>query len=680
MFIGPNTGQRRRINTSATRKPETGSSWVRGLVAAAIGLIGCVAIWIAAPLNNFFIVSTRISDDYLPIAALFILLVLAFVINPLLGLCRSAWKLTSRQLIVIMGMVLVASVLPGQGLLQGLPYGLAGSSIKASAEPRTAQFYKDAKLPPSLFPDKLGYEEKVTASDSLLYGLLPSEHTPWNAWIGPLVSWAPLFLFYALMMTALARIVVPQWRDNEHLAFPLLEIYRPLAEAPAGKHLFGGLFRKRRFWAAAGLVFFLYLLSGANLYYPSSVPAIPLKWNLSRCFTEGPLQNLPGYYSSSRIYFTFVGIAFMLTARISFSIWFTMVGYGIYQVIHMSYFPPYRWETMGDQRAGVVVVLVAVILWLGRARWAEVARSLFRPAPTPAERQNRTIGWMFLIGMAGMAAWFVWAGAKPLWAFVFVCSGFTACLLIARVVAETGLPFLRIFDWDPLSIMDVCSVPFVGAATMFIGRIAGLLFHFGTRISAAVMATHVFALEDRAESKRPRRFGPLLVTTFIIGVPVLGAVLIYSAYRFESSLSGGARPTAEAFTTFDWMPAAAEKWQQQGVSSSPLYNRTGHIILGIMYATVTLWLCMRFPAWPLHPVGFLVIWTYYGEVIWASVFIGWLARALVVRYGGARLYNDAKPVCLGLIFGELMATVFWSVLPAVVALLGHPYVNVPIRP
>jgi len=77
-------------------------------------------------------------------------------------------------------------------------------------------------------------------------------------------------------------------------------------------------------------------------------------------------------------------------------------------------------NTVNDHRAGAALVLLAVILWLGRARWKEVGRALLRSSDTEAERRNRRDGWMFLFGMLGMAAWFIWAGAAPDWAFVFV--------------------------------------------------------------------------------------------------------------------------------------------------------------------------------------------------------------------------------------------------------------------
>lgn len=655
------------------------SSGLRTFIASLIGFVSCIGIWISAPYVSYLMGGPQISDDYLPIGALLIILLFALVINPLLGLCRSSWKLTTRQMIIILGMVLVGSFLSGQGLLKGLPYSLAGACIKSSTEQKTADIYQESRLQRSLFPDNLGYNEKVFASERLTTGLRRNESIPWKAWVRPLISWAPLFIFYGLMMIGLARIVVPQWRDTERLSFPLLEIYRPLVQAPEKDRLFGSTFRQGKFWIAAGTVFLLHFLAGSSKQWSGSVPAVPLNWNIADCFTGDLMTNAPWYFSASSIYFTYVAIAFFVTTRISFSIWFTMIAYGVYQMIRITYYPPYNWDTINDHRSGVALVLTITILWLGRARWKEVASSLLRLGGTDKERENFKVGWMFLIGMLGMAAWFIWAGTSPGWAFIFVTTGFVACLLISRVVAETGLPFLRIYDWNPLALMNITGIPFVGVATYFLGWIAQTLYHVGTRISGAAMATEVFALEEPAIKERTRSFNSLLWVTLIAGVIVVSTALVYYGYRFDSNLIGDP-PFAKASTSFDNLTDTVTSWKEQGVMEKPYYSKAGNTLAGAAIAGILMWLCMRFPAWPLHPVGFLMLFSYYGEVIWASVFIGWLAKTLIVRYGGSSLYSKAKPFFLGLIFGELIAAVFWCVLSMALSFTGNTYLMIPVRP
>jgi hypothetical protein len=79
------------------------------------------------------------------------------------------------------------------------------------------------------------------------------------------------------------------------------------------------------------------------------------------------------------------------------------------------------------------------------------------------------------------------------------------------------------------------------------------------------------------------------------------------------------------------------------------------------------------PRFPFHPVGLLFVYTWYMDQIWVSIFIGWLLKVLVVRYGGARLYEAAIPFFFGLILGEVMAAAFWVVVAVLMVAVGRPY-------
>ena len=91
------------------------------------------------------------------IRSLFVLLLVVLVVNPLLRLIKPRWALTRAQLAIILGTLLVASVLPGQGFSM-LPYSLAGTCVRVSTEKQLADAYSKADLPAGMFPDKLGYE------------------------------------------------------------------------------------------------------------------------------------------------------------------------------------------------------------------------------------------------------------------------------------------------------------------------------------------------------------------------------------------------------------------------------------------------------------------------------------------------------------------------------------------
>jgi hypothetical protein len=82
---------------------------------------------------------------------------------------------------------------------------------------------------------------------------------------------------------------------------------------------------------------------------------------------------------------------------------------------------------------------------------------------------------------------------------------------------------------------------------------------------------------------------------------------------------------------------------------------------------------LRYESWPLHPVGFLLCSSYVMQTIWLSVFIGWLAKVLVLRFGGMDLFRAARTFFLGLVIGEAAAAGFWLIVSLVRVAMGLDY-------
>ena len=71
----------------------------------------------------------------------------------------------------------------------------------------------------------------------------------------------------------------------------------------------------------------------------------------------------------------------------------------------------------------------------------------------------------------------------------------------------------------------------------------------------------------------------------------------------------------------------------------------GLIMGGLMLArAVFLW-------WPLHPIGYVVGPVWILDHLWFNMFLAWLVKVIVLRYGGVRLYLRTRPFFLGIILG-----------------------------
>ena len=67
-----------------------------------------------------------------------------------------------------------------------------------------------------------------------------------------------------------------------------------------------------------------------------------------------------------------------------------------------------------------------------------------------------------------------------------------------------------------------------------------------------------------------------------------------------------------------------------------------------------------FPLSHFHPAGYVIgssNWT--GGWLWFSIFMSWLIKITVLRFGGIRLYRRVYPIFLGLLLGEFIVGGSW---------------------
>jgi hypothetical protein len=667
------------MEPTAQSENTVASSWLSTAVAILVGLLGSCIIWIITPYNNQIIGNTHISDSYLPVAALFILLIILWCVNPLLRLCRFPWPLRGPQLALITGIMLMASMLPGQGLLRMLPYALAKAPVNIQTNAVLDRVYKQMDLPPGLFPDKMGFGEKTPVVNYFLTQLPPGGSIPWQAWVPPLLAWGILLVFIWLMMSGLGLIVFPQWRYNERLAFPLVTLQQSFIEEPGEGRLFASLFRQRAFWIAVIGVFILQLMYGANRYAPEVFPAIPLEWNLSGMFTEEPLNYLPYWIPTQRLYFIFIGVAFFMPMRIGFSIWFFVIVYALYSAFKQAYFPPYYAGTVNDHRFGAMLALTVGVLWLGRAHWREVARSLVKHADSAVDRYNRHSAIIFLGGCAGIYAWLLWVGVGLGYALALVTFGVMVTLLITRIVAETGMAYMRI-DSSLYNFLTPKLMVVVGPAGIFFTAVFNMLFSMASRTNHTTFFTHAVALDEKKGFRHHIRLAYISIAVLVIGLMVCGAAHLFYTYHHSTTLDGKEQPVSEWGTRqLDDANTRLEQLDSKNFIASP-YKKWPQITFGAGLAGLLQWACITIPQWPIHPIGLLMVNTYFANIAWFSIFLGWLIHLLIIHYGGARLYRDARPLFMGLIVGEILAAVCWCIIPFIIYRMGSPYIVVPILP
>jgi len=59
--------------------------------------------------------------------------------------------------------------------------------------------------------------------------------------------------------------------------------------------------------------------------------------------------------------------------------------------------------------------------------------------------------------------------------------------------------------------------------------------------------------------------------------------------------------------------------------------------------------------------------------LWFSYFLGWLIKFLVVKFGGQSVYLSLRRFMLGIIIGEALAVIFWTIIAWYTGVNGGTY-------
>ena len=221
---------------------------------------------------------------------------------------------------------------------------------------------------------------------------------PWGAWIVPLAAWSALVLLSYAMLACLSVMLRAQWSRREALAFPLLRL--PLEMTQGMDDDKPSFFRNGAMWIGFGVAAFLGLVNGLSLYFPD-VPAVPLRLDLTIYFVDAPWNQIG--LTPLVVWPIVVGIAFLLTSEVSFSLWFFywFVKFQYIAAYFLGYMPSTLPTHIGAtaaagaksftsfQQIGAFLTYAGFVFWLGREHFAHIAARAFgRARATPTRKMK----------------------------------------------------------------------------------------------------------------------------------------------------------------------------------------------------------------------------------------------------------------------------------------------------
>ncbi len=84
----------------------------------------------------------------------------------------------------------------------------------------------------------------------------------------------------------------------------------------------------------------------------------------------------------------------------------------------------------------------------------------------------------------------------------------------------------------------------------------------------------------------------------------------------------------------------------------------------------------RFVGFPIHPIGLAIGIPHPVPMIWPSVFMAWLLKALILKYGGPRLYTRLRPFFLGMVLGAFATAGIWLIIDSFTGMAGNRLITI----
>ncbi len=635
------------------------------LRSLVIGAALSLAIGVGEPYGAFVIMGTRMSGLNGP-AAFFLFFLWVGVVQVVLGLIHRRLVLGKGELLTIYIMMVVATAFSGgerNGFCMMLLGSAAGVSYLATPENNWAERVHPYVAKWMVPQDELGIRW-------FFEGIPEGESIPWGMWLSPLLWW--LLFMVALWMASICAMVIlrRQWVEHEHLIYPITKVPLAMVQPPPGGSLVAPFFKSGLMWVGLSLSFGRESLNALHHYFPI-VPVVPTHF--------GSLTLLPRFANVGfSLNLMILGFAYFLKADVMFGMWvfyalrrleegvLHMTGLGIGEALSNYGGGGGVRGLLAHQSIGAMLALVLFGLWMARGHLREVFRKAFRGDASVDDSDEimsyRTAVWGVILGVIGMSVW-LWRAGLPLWAgLLFLFGALVTFVSLTRIIAEAGLPmvFPRNIPLD--FVVSGIGVRYIGPAGM---AALGPTVIWTESLASTMMAHTATGLKLTGEIASRKRW--LLLALAI-------AILVSAVSTFWMSLSVAYREGGiNVARSVSYLPDFTWAYVASRVEENAGPNGLGWLIrlIGAGVMTGLLLMQRRFLWWPLHPLGFVVSMDRVMDTAWFPVFLAWLIKTVLLKYGGLKAYQSLIPVFYGLILGQFVAGGFWLIVDYFTGMLGN---------
>jgi len=632
--------------------PRTNPLAYSGITARSviIGMVAVICQCLATPYNDFHVGGTYLAGNHLPIAVVFVMLVFVLGINTLLKRLKSGAELQGSELLIIWGMMLVASGIPSSGLMRYLVPLAVSPFYFATPENEWITLFHQ------YLPDWMVVKDPKAVF--YFYEQLPEgDAIPWKAWVKPIVGWSAFVLIFYFVTICWTVILRKQWVEHERFTFPLVQLPVEMFQPASGNSLLNRFFKSRLMWSGAAIPIILHGLKGLHLYFPA-IPSPPLYFPIAQFFTEKPLSALNWWPSVNLFIFpSVVAIVYLLTLEISFSFWFFfLLGKMETVLIYATGSKVNQWDFHQNQQMGALLVFIGFILFIGKRHFGRAFATLFRKQASNDTNEPLPYIWAVggMIGGILLLTLICSLAGMSVWVALFILGIFLAITTVGTwMVTNGGLMFILYSFLPGEYLITLFGSGRVNAPSWtLVAYERVLMFDMREILMPSVMNNFKLA-EPLRLKQRPFLLAMGIAIVLAMGVSYYSSIdlaYIHGAVNLQHW-------TYMISTTSPFNRLTSILQHPTGIE----LERLGSFIFGGAAMFGMLWMRHHYLWWKLHPIGSLMMTSYATYCFWGSFFIGWFLKYATLKFGGVAYYRKLRPLILGVVLGECFIGGIWII-------------------
>ncbi len=633
---------------------------------AAVGANGRAVTWrsvalclLLLPINAYWVVQmevVRYSAHPTTISLLFntvfILLCLTLLNR---GLLRIAPRIALErgELLLVYSVLCIGSCVAGHDMLQVFVPMLTWSFRHADGSNNWANVINPYLRKGLFVSDEQIYKGYYLGNDSI-----------WH--VKYLVAWLPVVTIWTLFVTMLLFVMLcvnailrKQWTDNERLTYPIVQLPLQITNEQAFQKQ--GLFRNRLFYIGFCIAGAIDFINSLNYYYPT-IPTI-LTPGFGQSYLDiGPYfavkpWNAIGWTPVS-FYPFMIGLGMFMPLDFLFSCFFFYWFWKIEKVfsVALAYDQDPRFPYTENQAFGAYISFCLYSVWISRGYLRQVFLRAFGKPSTLDDSREPMPYRMALIGIVGgvgaLVAFSSYLGMTWWIGLLFFLMYFALALAITRMRAELGTPVHDLHFTGPEQIMTRIA----GSKAFDAHNLTTFgIFYWFNRAYRSHPMPHQLEAYKLAEQSSKGEYRKWTAAMLVLGgVAVFVAFWVILHLMYDYGAEGKSRITfgAESFNTLNTWLKTPER------NKPPEFMA---LVTGFGLAFLLQWLRVRLPWWPLHPLAFAVTSSWEINLVWGPLFLAWVFKSLILRYGGRGGFQRMLPFFIGLMLGQFVVGSLWNI-------------------